>query len=150
MNNSNKNESQQVLLVSPQDETSANTIFLLQLAGYEVSTARGLDEAVNLVSSFCLERDFPAVILIDDQKIVANRDEMIQLLATRCQNSKIFIVERNVQTDNHNVNRDRFIAPRHILAGIKQFITEQDSENENFDSLQGFHSPKLKAAAIRT
>lgn len=143
MSSSNKNESHQILLVGQQNETSTNTVFLLQLSGYDVSTVRGLDEAINLVSAFCLERDCPAVILIDDQEIGSNHEEMITLLASRCSNSKIFIVERNVQAENCSTTDTRVIAPRHILTGIRKFITEKDSTNENFGRFQNFHSAKF-------
>ena len=135
MSDSKHSAGHKVLLVDHQDDTSRNVAFLLHLAGYEMATVAGLEEAINLVSAFCPEGDCPAVILLNNLEITSDLHGKIELLATQCQNSRILVVNRGELAGNLDELKHRVVAPNHILGEIKKAISEQvliDDVSKNF------------------
>ncbi len=129
-----------VLLVDHQQETSRNTAFLLQLAGYEVTTAGGLDEAINIVSIFCPEGETPDVILMDNLNAAAERNGVIELFAKQFKNSRILMINRAERQNRQRKADCRIIAPRHLLGGIRQVLAERATVNDDCDNFCRFHS----------
>lgn len=130
MTDSKQSTEQRVLLVDHLDETSRNTAFLLCLAGYEVTTARGLDEAINIVSVFCPGEKSPDIILIDNLDFTSKPNGMVDLLANRCKSSRIILINRAKQQNSQREAEYRVIAPRHLLGGLRKAFTEHDMTSE--------------------
>lgn len=142
MDNHKQGMASKILLVDHQKATSKNTTFLLRLAGYEVMIAKGLDEAVNIVTVFYPKGDSPAVILIDNLLTTSGLREMIELLPEDCQRKSILVVKRGDMNDELEKMKYRIVAPRHVLSEIRRAIFYQalsDNPNDNFCR---FHATK--------
>ena len=134
------NASHQVLLVDHQNEASRNMAFLLQLAGYEVITAAGLDEAINTVSTFCSKGDCPPVVLLNNPGSTADLQQRLDLLANHCPCSNILIVRRSETGDRLDGLKQQVISPHHILTEVRKKFAGQIKSNDVSEYFFRFHS----------
>ncbi|MCF6178496.1 MAG: hypothetical protein L3J63_03775 [Geopsychrobacter sp.] len=140
MHNPKQSTKHQLLLIDPKIETSRNTTFLLQLAGYRVTSARALDEAINIISVLGPGNTRPDILLIDNLEITSKTSELLSLLTGRYKYHNLLFIDRHQQTLPLNSLKYTKISPRQTLGTVKKMLTEQSRSNQISDNFQRFHS----------
>jgi len=140
MNGTNHSPTLLILLIDHQEETCSNTKFLLQLAGYEVMTATGLEKAINWVSVYCHAGVLPSVILLNNLQPVSDLKEKLDLLVNRCSNSTVLVVDRDAPPHILNKLEQQVIFPHHILTEIRKAQRQQSLFMNDCECFIRFHS----------